>query len=194
MRACAQLSYLPLGEQVIAIHRERRKNHRKVTKRLQTQMRSLMFDALHTISFISFLSAFKLASYINGVHDGTVICFFDFLMKGFCADVPSARFCLKPTSSSNTSMAKKGMLHTYLDVVSSLLWTYTTNDVIAETDSALTRHTQASTMSPWQYAKALETKSRRCADVYDGYVLKTFSSKAFTNQSAIVCNRTTVST
>lgn len=40
--------------------------------------------------------------------------------------------------------------------------TYTTDDVITETDSTLTRDIHPSTMSPTQIAKALVTKSLGC--------------------------------
>lgn len=52
-----------------------------------------------------------------------------------------------------------------------LVQTYATDDLIAEADVAFTRYNQPWTMSPTQCAKALVTKSVRCGEVQNEYVL-----------------------
>lgn len=53
-------------------------------------------------------------------------------------------------------------------MVSSLLKTYATDDVIAKTHAAVTRYIQTSTKEPLQYADVLMTKSLRCREVNEG--------------------------
>lgn len=77
--------------------------------------------------------------------------------------------CLKSTSSPSTPKTKKGMLTT---LVSYLVQTYATNDVIAKLYAAFTRYTQPSDMSPMQYAKFLGTRSLGCGEVCNEHVMK----------------------
>lgn len=131
-----------------------------------------MFGAREPISVIGFLYAFKLARATNKIHESAVMWLFHFFTKGSSATALNARLVLKPTLSLNTPWAKERMLRTYLEVVNVLLQNYVTDDVIAESDSALTRYIQPSTMSPTQYVNAPVAKSHRCGEVYDEYVVK----------------------
>lgn len=57
--------------------------------------------------------------------------------------------------------AEERMLRTYTEVVSYLHQIYTTDDVNAETDAALTSYIQPLTISPAQCVEALVTKMLR---------------------------------
>lgn len=66
----------------------------------------------------------------------------------------------------------QAMLRRYLEVVKYLLQTYLSQDVVAETNAALTCYTQPSTVMPVQYVKALVYKSLKYREVYEEYLLK----------------------
>lgn len=55
-------------------------------------------------------------------------------------------------------------------MVNYVIYTYATDDVIPETDTASARFTQSLTMSPAQYAEALVVKSLSCGEVHNEYV------------------------
>lgn len=93
-------------------------------------------------------------------------------MKGSLAAALNAHLFFKPDSSSITARPEKGMLRTYPKVVHYLLQTYTTDDVIAETDAALTRCIRQSTVSPTQYTEAVVATSLTCGEVNYENVLK----------------------
>lgn len=60
----------------------------------------------------------------------------------------------------------------YHDVVNHLLQTFATDDISAETDAALLIFPQSFTMLPTQCAEAVLSKSLKCGEVYEEYVLK----------------------
>lgn len=64
------------------------------------------------------------------------------------------------------------MLRTKPEVVSYLPQNYTTDDVIAITDAALTRYTPPSTLSPTQYAEDHVPKSHSCGEAHNSCVRK----------------------
>lgn len=66
---------------------------------------------------------------------------------------------LKPASSSNTARANIKAFKTSSEEVNYLLYTYSSDDLIGETDATLTRHTQPKTMDLTQYADAEVTGS-----------------------------------
>lgn len=62
-------------------------------------------------------------------------------------------------------VAKNGMLRTNTEVMSNLFQTYAIDDVIAETDAALTSYIQPFHIVQTQYAKAVVTVSRRVGEL-----------------------------
>lgn len=140
--------------------------------RIQTYKKSHSFEAFHTISIISRLSALKLALDINEIHEGAAMWLFRNLMWGSPAAAPNARLCLKPTSSSKTSRANEGLSRTYPEVVHDHLQTYSTREFSAEADATIRRYIQLSYMTPTQYPSSLATKSLWCGKSYEDYVLK----------------------
>lgn len=67
---------------------------------------------------------------------------------------------------------EKERLRTYHTKLKKLLQTDATNDVVAETSSALMRYTQPSTTSPTQYKEPLAAKLPRCGKASNEYTLK----------------------
>lgn len=76
---------------------------------------------------------------------------FHSFMKGRSAAALSARFCLKPTSSSSTPrVVNEQLLRIIPEEVKDHSKTQAVSVVIAETNAKLTRYTQSLTMSPAQ--------------------------------------------
>lgn len=97
-----------------------------------------IFDAFDLLSVISFLSALNSPCNTNGSHEGAKMWLFHFFMKSSSAFALNARVCLKTVSSSYPSSATGELLETCLDTVKYPFQTYATDDVIAETITALT--------------------------------------------------------
>lgn len=66
----------------------------------------------------------------------------------------------------------EGAVLLYWEAVHSLLETYLTDGIIAETDEDMRSFRQLSIKSPTEYTEALWNKVLRGARVYDEYVLK----------------------
>lgn len=52
-----------------------------------------------------------------------------------------------------------------------MLGKYATDQLIAETESSITRFAQPAGMSPSQYVEELVAKTIHCGDVYEGFAL-----------------------
>lgn len=81
-----------------------------------------------------------------------------------------ALISLEPKSLPET--VKAGLLTSYEQVFNHLLETCATGDIIAEAYAEIVRITQATNMSPLQYAEALWMSTLWCAQVYDDYFLE----------------------
>lgn len=89
------------------------------------------------------------------MNEVSAMSLFNFFRKGLSADAINDCLCLRPTSSSIAFKAKEGMIKIYSAVANYLLHTCATDDVFAETDAALTRFTQPTTMLLTQHSEAL---------------------------------------
>lgn len=115
------------------------KNIAKWAKRLKTQVQYRMSDAFDPVPVIIFPFAFKLACDTHGSLEGAAQWLFYYFIKSSSAAALNTRLCLKQTSLSNTHKAIEVILTTYPEMVSYLLQSYVTDDVISESDAAITR-------------------------------------------------------
>lgn len=152
-----------------------------------------MFDIFLPIFVMKYLSTSRFARDTNEICEDAAIGLFYFLAKGSSDAALNASLYLKPASSSNKPKVRKNFLR-ISKVMIYVLQNYGTNDVIAETDATSTRDIHLSKMLPTQYAEALVTKSLRCGEVYNEYVLEQIFPNFFTNQFHIVFDRTAVRT
>lgn len=120
---------------------------------------------------------------------------FHFLMNGWLVAALILRLRLKPLSSLITPSVKERMLGPSLEVMNYLFKAIDIDDVIAETDAALTNHTRASTTVCRQ--RSLQNPCYESRQGAEGYRTNTSSrkspSKTFTSQSAKACHRAKVS-
>lgn len=116
-------------------------NIAKLTKRLQRQKRSHMFDGFDSISVLYFLFFFRLMFSSNGINDGVPTWSFQLFIRSSFSAAVNVRLFFYPTSLSNMHRAKNGMLRTNLEVVIYIFQSSHTDDVFAETDTVLTRYT-----------------------------------------------------
>lgn len=70
------------------------------------------------------------------------------------------------------AQSERSNVEDYFEMVSYLLQSIASNDLIAETSAAIMRHTQAPAMLLTQYAEALVTRSFSCGEFYNEFFLK----------------------
>lgn len=75
-------------------------------------------------------------------------------------------------SKSLRRCQKQGTLTTYCDVECYLLESYSTGDVIPDTDAEIMRFNQPLNETPIKYVEFLWAQALRCNLVYNGYELK----------------------
>lgn len=107
---------------------------------MTAQRKSPTFDPLNPISILGFLNSFKLACDANGNHEGTAMWLFHFSINKSASKVLNARLSADHTNEkvSRKTTVKSKYLATYPQVVYFLLAKYATNEIIAETESAIT--------------------------------------------------------
>lgn len=134
-------------------------------------MKYYLFEAFDHNSKTRFLFVIRIAWVTPWVHVGSAMWLFYLVMKRSFDDLLNPHPFLAPTSSSNAPKEKERLLGTYQKMVSYLLQTCATDDVIVEND-ALMRYTHASWMTPNQDEEVLATKSLWSGEVCDEKVLK----------------------
>jgi len=140
-----------------------------MTRRMEVQLKSQIFDPMDPITILSFLPAFKTACDSNGIHEGAAMWLFQFFVKKTAKAALSAR---TTTVSASGGKTKASQLTSYPAVVQFLLRTYATDEVIAEADAEISRYRQPDRMSPQDYAHNLWTKALKCGTVHDEDRLK----------------------
>lgn len=94
-------------------------------------------------------------------------------MKTTVFAVLSARLNDQSADKENSRSASGNTryFNTYMQVVTSSLKKFASSEVIAETESEITRFAQLSGMTTSWHAKELVTKTLRCRDMYKTYAL-----------------------
>lgn len=131
------------------------------------QMKGRHFDGRPEIAVLNFLSAFKRACDINGVHEGAAIYLFRHFLAGNARTDFEAQLD-GPTPEPDDADS----LTTYCEVVSYLLRTYATNEAISAAHSELISFRQTVKMTEKQYADLLLSKAGRCGRVYPRRVVR----------------------
>lgn len=134
-------------------------NNSKWAKRLQAQMKISVFKLFDRISIMLFGSSFNLPCETNVVHDYAAMQLLRFFMKNQVAAVLNLRSALK--FKSLRWGQKNGALTKYCDVVSSLLASFGTDEVIAETDDEIMKVSQLLNKTQIEFAELLLAKTLR---------------------------------
>lgn len=83
-------------------------------KRLQVQMKTIIFNSFDLISIIIFLATFKLACDTNGIREGAAVWYLHFFVKKPAAGALDSRIALP---SKFNGRGKEGTLMEYVQVV-----------------------------------------------------------------------------
>lgn len=131
--------------------------------------KSKKFDHLDPVSVIGILSGFKLACNTNVFHESAELWLVLKFMKRTAGAALTATLSLK--SKSPKKKTKEGVVTTNIQVLSHMLKTYATDDVIAEVDNDILLSTQLHNMTNLQFPDAQWMNILRVPYAYDEYVL-----------------------
>lgn len=127
-------------------------------------MKLQIFDLSDHISIIIFLSGSNLGCDANGVHEGAAFWLLYFFMEHLAVAALSACIAIR---SKLHKRQEGGLVTSSCEVVNYLLETYSTDDVIAETDAHMMHLTQPSSKCPTEYSEALRNMALLWDRVYN---------------------------
>ena len=154
-------------------------------KDMTYQLKSMNFDGSRPIAILNFLAEFRRSCDTNRVHEGAAFHLFSNFIRGTA--IEDLRHNLTGPGHNEISgdgsdvegdveaaPSVLGRLTSYCEVVQYLLFTYATDDVIAEAHSDLQSFKQAPNVNPVAYSNQLLTKVARCGHVYSPSTLRAF--------------------
>lgn len=135
-------------------------------------MQSHVFDAYDPMLVKNVLSAFKLAGNTDVIHEIALMWYFHFFHKSIVCRRTHCAFMTETDPIFEYALGEGRIVKDLHGSGRVLFQTYATDDIIAETDTTLKRYTEPLTMLPTQYEETLVSKSLRCGEIYDQYILK----------------------